>query len=76
VIKLRSEQYTLISNQELATLRQDAEKGKSIGRYQIHREFYRTWRLDTATGKVCLLLTSEADWKKIDTAAQSCSINE
>jgi hypothetical protein len=73
--KLRSGQYALVSNQELATLRQEAEVGKSVGRYQIHREGFRTWRLDTTDGQVCLLLTSQEDWKKPDTEAQSCALN-
>jgi hypothetical protein len=43
-------------------LKRDAELGKSVGRYQIHREGSRTWRLDTASGKICLMLTSTYDW--------------
>src|ERR1700758_924664 len=43
-------------------LKRDAELGKSVGRYQIHREGSRTWRLDTATGKICLMLTSTYGW--------------
>jgi hypothetical protein len=70
--KLRSGQYTMVSNQELATLRHDAEAGKSVGRYQVHREGFRTWRLDTSNGELCLLLTSQEDWKKPETEAQSC----
>jgi hypothetical protein len=73
--KIRSGQYALIGNQELAALKHDAETGKNMGRYQIHREGFRTWRLDTATGKVCLLLTSDSDWKKPDTEFQSCSLS-
>ena len=73
--KIRSGQYTLVSNQELTNLKHDAEIGKNTGRYQIHREGFRTWRLDTSNGTVCLLLTSEADWKKPDTELQSCTLN-
>ena len=73
VKKLRSGQYTLISNQELDQLKQEAELGKSVGRYQIHRAGVRTWRLDTATGAICLLLAPEQDWKKAETAAEACS---
>lgn len=73
--KLHSGQYTLISNQDLSALKHDAETGKSVGRYQIHREGFRTWRLDTATGQTCLLLTSEADWKKPETTAEACDPN-
>ena len=44
----------------------------AAGRYQIHTHGERTWRLNTATGYNCLLLTTEADWKKPDTKAQGC----
>jgi hypothetical protein len=73
--KLRGGKFTLISNDDLSTLKRDAETGKSVGRYQIHREAFRTWRLDTSNGQVCLLLTSTEDWKKPDTQAQSCGAN-
>lgn len=72
VKKLRGGQYSLISNQELTQLRHDAELGKAVGRYQIHREGFRTWRLDTSTGDLCLLLTTEQDWKSADSMAESC----
>lgn len=71
--KIRSGQYTLISNKDLDALKQQAELGKSIGRYQIHTEASRTWRLDTANGNVCLLLASQDDWKKPETQAQACT---
>jgi len=73
--KIRTGQFTLINNQELATLRQGAETGKNMGRYQMHREGFRTWRLDTASGKICLLLASESDWKKGNLVLQSCALN-
>lgn len=73
VKKLRSGEYTLVSNQDLNELKNEAALGKGVGRYQIHREGFRTWRLDTATGQICLLLTSGADWKKPDIAAQACT---
>lgn len=72
VQKLRGGQYTLVANQELAELKKEAELGKSVGRYQINKEGFRTWRLDTATGQICLLLTSDDDWKKPGIAAQAC----
>jgi hypothetical protein len=72
--KLRSGQYTLISNQDLSALKHDADTGKNLGRYQIHNEGFRTWRLDTATGQVCLLLTSQSDWNKPETEEQSCTL--
>src|SRR5258708_3118246 len=47
------------------------ELGKArekIGEYQAHRyeifkSGFRTWRLDTVTGKSCILLTTDSDWK-------------
>ena len=41
-------------------------------KYEIYRSGFRTWRLDTVTGATCILLTSDADWKKPETAAQGC----
>jgi hypothetical protein len=71
--KVKSGQYALIKDTDLSLLKSQAELGKGVGRYQIHKEGLRTWRIDTSTGKVCLLLTSEADWKKPDTVLQGCS---
>jgi hypothetical protein len=70
--QLRSGQYELILASELATLRRDAELGRSTGRYQVRSVGYRTWRLDTATGTICLLLTSDADWKRPDSQQAAC----
>ncbi len=72
--KIKSGQYELIKTDKLAQLRKDAEIGRSVGRFQIHRQGWRTWRLDTATGASCLLLTTDADWKKSEIAAQSCTV--
>jgi hypothetical protein len=71
--KLRSGKYTMVENEELTKLKSEAEIGKSVGRYRVDREGFRTWRLDTATEKTCILLTSEEDWKKPETSLQSCS---
>lgn len=64
--------YALIDKNELAQLKKEADIGKSIGRYQIHRDGHRTWRLDTATGQMCILLTTDADWKKTETKMSAC----
>lgn len=72
--KLRSGKCTLVSNDDVAatTQRQIQERAlavtRSIGKASglgdgIH-----------ATGKVCLLLTSDEDWTKPDIQAQSCGI--
>lgn len=57
---------------ENAQLTAQLASAKNVGRYQIHQFGFRTWRLDTTTGEDCILLTSEADWKKPETAAQGC----
>lgn len=70
--KAKGGDYELIKKKELTELRRQADLGKSIGRYQIYRSGFRTWRLDSSTGMTCILLTSEDDWKKPNTAAQGC----
>jgi hypothetical protein len=66
----RSKQV-VISKEEYEQLKTDAALTKQVGRYQLHKEGFRTWRLDTATGRSCLLLTTEADWKKPETMTQN-----
>lgn len=34
------------------------------GKYQVYRQGDLTWRLDTETGKACVLFATEAEWKK------------
>ncbi len=68
----RSGQYELIKKEELNQLKREAETQRSVGRYQLYTRAYRTWRLDTATGQNCLLLTSEADWKTADAKLAAC----
>jgi hypothetical protein len=72
VQKVKGGQFALIKADELSELKRLAELGKGVGRYQIHREGWRTWRLDTATGGICLLLTSDSDWKDPKVSAQGC----
>ena len=40
--------------------------------YELRNEGFRTWRFDSATGETCIQLTSEADWKRKETKAESC----
>lgn len=63
VIKLRTNTFTLMSNGDIAALKAEADLGKNVGRYKIEHSGFRTWRLDTSTGQMCLLLTTEQDWK-------------
>jgi len=58
--------------EQLKTL---AREPSQVGRYQLHHDSGRTWRLDTATGRICLMLTSDEDWKK-DTSQQSSCVAE
>ncbi|MGA8222400.1 MAG: hypothetical protein WB780_12155 [Candidatus Acidiferrales bacterium] len=66
----------VISKAEYEQLKASAALAKQVGRYQLYREGVRTWRLDTATGRSCLLLTSEADWKNPDSLSASCDIED
>jgi hypothetical protein len=34
------------------------------GRYQLYRQGNITWRLDTTTGKTCIVFATEEEWKK------------
>lgn len=52
----------------------ELEKSAKPDRYKIVKEGWRTWRLDSATGKVCLLLTTDEDWKNPKTAAENCDL--
>ncbi len=63
----------VLSKDALKSLRDDAELSKQINRYQMRNEGFRTWRFDTATGRVCLLMTSESEWKKPDVERQACT---
>lgn len=66
----------VISKSEYDQLKAAAALAKQVGRYQIHREGIRVWRLDTATGSSCLQLTSDDDWKNADAASQSCATQD
>jgi len=59
---IRSDDLTQLRN-ELTQLRRQAEPGGNVGRFQLHQMGTRTWRFDTATGEICLLLTSDTEWK-------------
>ena len=63
--KIRGGNYELVLRDDLAKLR-------NIGRYQQFTQGGKTWRLDSATGQTCLLLASEAEWKKADVSASAC----
>jgi uncharacterized coiled-coil protein SlyX len=64
------------SERAVKAARAETEQAKSATprRYEVVKEGLRTWRLDTATGKTCLLLATDADWNKPDVAAQNCQL--
>jgi len=45
-------------------------------KYQIYTQGWRTWRLDSVTGKTCILLTSPQDWKKPEITQEGCSCED
>jgi hypothetical protein len=63
----------VIPKSELQQLTLEAADAKQVGRYQLHRDGNRTWRLDTSTGHSCLLLASEWDWKTEAANQNSCA---
>jgi hypothetical protein len=73
LVNLKTCNCEIVAKDELKTLREQAEIGKHVNRYQMKNEGFRTWRFDTATGKACIMLTTDADWNKPDTAAQNCA---
>jgi hypothetical protein len=42
------------------------------GRYQLYRQGKITWRLDTDTGYACILLATEAEWRKQRVYSNGC----
>jgi len=66
----------VISKAEYDALKAEAAQAKQVGRYQIHREGPRTWRLDTSTGRSCLLLASEYDWQHDGAKQNSCATDD
>ncbi len=70
--KVASGRYEVITAQELTELRRNADIGKNVGRYSLHKDGLRTWRFDSATGRSCLLLATDEDWKKEKIALQGC----
>lgn len=45
-------------------------------RYELRSEGFRTFRFDPSTGETCIQLTSDADWKRKETKAQSCACTD
>ena len=73
-VNLKTCNCEVLPKDELKKIQEKAELSKHINRYQLRIEGYRTWRFDTATGKLCLLLTVDSEWKKPDIAGQNCAL--
>jgi hypothetical protein len=71
--KASSDEYVLIKKTELEELRHQAELGRSVGRFREFRDGLRTWRLDTATGRTCILLATDWDWQHDAKNQASCA---
>lgn len=66
----------VISKSEYEQLKAAALEAKQVGRYQLHREGFRTWRLDTSTGHSCLLRAPQADWNGAAKDITSCDTED
>ena len=56
---------------DIAELKQ--KKAEPEHHYELRSEGFRTFRFDPATGETCIQLTTDADWKRKGTKAQSCN---
>lgn len=66
----------VISKAEYEALKAAAAQAKQVGRYQLNREGSRTWRLDTSTGRHCLLLTTDYDWQHEGAKQNTCTTDD
>ena len=62
----------VLSKAECDRLRELAQQPMPVGRYQMVHEGVRTWRFDTVTGRECLLLATDTDWKGKGGQQNSC----
>lgn len=66
------------TQEELQQAREELKKAQQqllesqAHKYQIYTQGWRTWRLDSVTGKTCILLTSPQDWEKPETTQEGC----
>jgi hypothetical protein len=56
---------------EVAELKQKP-KAAPEHHYELRKDGFRTFRFDPSTGDLCILLTTDADWKRKETKVQSC----
>jgi len=55
---------------EVAQLKQ--KRAEPEHHYELRNVGFRTFRFDSATGDTCIQLTTDEDWKRKGTKAQSC----
>lgn len=46
------------------------------GKYQLYRQGNITWRMDTETGKTCIIFATEEEWKKQRVYRAGCGSTE
>lgn len=74
--KLNEAQQQLKDAQGELTKAQQQVSECQAHKYQIYTQGARTWRLDSVSGKTCVLLASEQDWKNPKTTESSCSCED
>ncbi|MEI9980371.1 MAG: hypothetical protein WDN23_15475 [Edaphobacter sp.] len=47
-------------------------KFSGSGRYQLYRQGNITWRLDTQSGKTCIIFATDEEWKKAKVYRNGC----
>lgn len=71
-VQLKKTQEELQKTEEELKKAQQQLQESQAHKYQIYTQGWRTWRLDSVTGKTCILLTSPQDWKKPETTQAGC----
>ena len=74
--KLDDTTKELSETKSLLKKSQDQLTDLQAHRYQTFMNAGRTWRLDSAKGSSCILLTSNQDWKNGKTMRQSCACED
>lgn len=63
------------SERKLAEARKQVQE-LSEHKFSTYSSGLRTWRFNSETGEICILLTSESDWKNKKTKNQSCDCQD
>jgi len=50
----------------------DNMKFSGTGRYQLYRQGNLTWRLDTDSGRTCIIFATDEEWHKPRVSSQGC----